>query len=49
MYRTVESLYGTPEMNITVYVNYSGIKFKKQVNRVRKREKEMAENTSTNL
>ena len=26
MYRIVESLYCTPETNITLYVNYTGIK-----------------------
>ena len=29
MYRIVESLYCTPETNITLYVNYTGIKIKK--------------------
>ena len=32
MYRIVESPYCTPEINITLYVNYPGIKIKKIIN-----------------
>ena len=31
MYRIVESLYCTPETNITLYVNYTGIKIKNKI------------------
>ena len=30
MHRIVESLYCTPESNITLYINYIGIKIKKK-------------------
>lgn len=32
MCTTTESLYGTPEMKIMLYVNYTSIKLSKQVN-----------------
>ena len=34
MYRIVESLYCTPEINIMLYVNYTGIKNFKQQNKI---------------
>jgi len=36
MYRIVESLYRTPETNITLYVNYSRIKIKTKQNKNKK-------------
>lgn len=37
MYRNVESLYHTPEINITLYVNYVGMGLKEK-KKLRKRE-----------
>ena len=43
MYRIVESLYYTPETNITLYVNYTGICFKLKI---KKRERRVINNVA---
>ena len=37
MHGIVESLYGTPETNITLYVNYTGIITKSLIKKIYKR------------
>ena len=48
MYGTVESLYCTPETNITLHVNYTGIKIFKPTKRINK-EKIKSQKEQNNL